>query len=204
MSTLGPTRFVRRHEANSSVGLFRQYPRPSRAGDPTVSEANFLTAWEVTDPNGNRSQVAFDTRGVVVKWAIMGKVADSDGDTLADPTTTFEYDLFAFQDSGKPTYTKSRARVTHGDPGTEWIESYGYFGGAGQTLMVKAQAEPGLAPERDENGELVLDLNGDLCSSRRTTRWDAALSRRGAARRPADADATSTAGDRRPSPARSR
>jgi RHS repeat-associated protein len=141
---------------------------PVSATDPlsnTVSVQNdyrLLTPWEVTDPNGNRSQVAFDTRGVVVKAAIMGKVGGSDGDTLADPTTTFEYDLFAFRDSGKPTNTKSRARITHGDPNTEWIESYSYFGGAGQTLMVKAQAEPGLAPQRDQYGELVLDQNGDL------------------------------------------
>ena len=152
---------------------------PVSASDPlsnTVSVENdyrMLTAWEVTDPNGNRGQVEFDTRGVVVKSAIMGKIADSDGDTLADPTTTFEYDLFAFQDSGKPTYNKSRARVTHGDPGTDWIESYSYFGGAGQTLMVKMQAEPGLAPERDENGELVLDENDDpvLVDTSPDLRW---------------------------------
>src|SRR5690606_38184540 len=125
------------------------------------NDYRLLTPWALTDPNGNLSQVAFDTRGVVVKSAILGKVGDNDGDTLADPTTTFEHDLFSFRDSGKPTYTKSRARITHGDPNTEWIESYSYFGGAGQTLMVKAQAEPGLAPQRDQNGELVLDQDGD-------------------------------------------
>src|SRR5690606_24237858 len=64
-------------------------------------------------------------------------------------------------------------RITHGDPNTEWIESYSYFGGAGQTLMVKAQAEPGLAPQRDQDGELVLDPNGDpvLVDTSPNLRW---------------------------------
>ncbi|WP_181234175.1 toxin TcdB middle/C-terminal domain-containing protein [Enhygromyxa salina] len=152
---------------------------PVSATDPlgnavTVqNDYRLLTAWEVTDPNGNRGQVAFDTRGVVVKSAIMGKVGDSDGDTLAEPTSTFEYDLFSFRDSGNPTSNKSRVRVTHGDPNTDWIESYSYFGGAGQTLMVKAQAEPGLAPERDQYGELVLDQYGDpvLVDTSPVLRW---------------------------------
>ncbi|MCA9697916.1 MAG: toxin, partial [Myxococcales bacterium] len=139
---------------------------PTAATDPlgnsvgVQNDYRLLTPWELTDPNGNRGQVAFDTRGVVVESAFLGKVGDSDGDTLNAPTATFEYDLFAFRDAGEPTYNKSRARVTHGDPDTEWIESYSYFGGAGQTLMVKAQAEPGLAPQRDQDGALVLDQYG--------------------------------------------
>ncbi|MCA9687082.1 MAG: toxin, partial [Myxococcales bacterium] len=139
---------------------------PTSATDPlgnsvgVQNDYRLLTPWELTDPNGNRGQVAFDTRGVVVESAFLGKVGDSDGDTLNAPTATFEYDLFAFRDTGEPTYNKSRARVTHGDPNTEWIESYSYFGGAGQTLMVKAQAEPGLAPQRDQDGALVLDQYG--------------------------------------------
>ena len=44
----------------------------------------------VTDPNGNRSEVAFDALGMVVGTAVMGKVGEHRGDLLDD---TFERDL---------------------------------------------------------------------------------------------------------------
>jgi RHS repeat-associated protein len=114
-----------------------------------------LGPWQITDPNGNRTQVAFDVLGFVVKSAVLGKVGDSDGDTLSDPTTTFEYDLFSWHDDGTPNWAKSRVRETHQDINTRWLEQRSYFSGAGSVIMVKVQARPGLAPERDENGELV-------------------------------------------------
>ena len=120
-----------------------------------------LAPWKLTDPNGNRVAVAFDIRGVVVKSAVMGKDGANEGDTLDAPTSTFEYDLFSWQDEQKPLHVKTRARETHGDVNTRWLESYAYFDGAGRTRMSKVQAAPGLAPERDENGELVLD-GGEL------------------------------------------
>jgi RHS repeat-associated protein len=126
----------------------------------TVTAAHdyrLLTPWQLTDPNGNRTQVAFDILGFVTKTAVMGKSGDSDGDTLADPTSTFEYDLFEYSTTGKPNWAKTRMRETHQDIGTRWLEQYTYFSGAGGVVMVKAQARPGLAPERDEFGELVLD-----------------------------------------------
>ncbi|PRQ08098.1 SpvB/TcaC N-terminal domain-containing protein [Enhygromyxa salina] len=114
-----------------------------------------LAPWELTDPNGNRTQVEFDVLGFVVKSAVLGKVGDSDGDTLSDPTSTFAYDLFEWSTNGKPNWAKSRVRETHRDVGTRWLESYSYFGGGGGVVMTKVQARPGLAPERDVNGELV-------------------------------------------------
>ncbi|MFV8753052.1 SpvB/TcaC N-terminal domain-containing protein [Nannocystaceae bacterium ST9] len=116
-----------------------------------------LTPWQLTDPNGNRTQVAFDILGFVTKTAVMGKSGDSDGDTLEDPTSTFEYDLFCWSTTGKPNWAKTRMRETHQDEETRWLEQRTYFSGGGGVVMVKAQARPGLAPERDENGELVLD-----------------------------------------------
>ena len=56
--------------------------------------------------------------GLVVKSAAMGKVGDSDGDTLADPTATFEYDLLAWQITGKPNWAKTKTREPHQDPNT--------------------------------------------------------------------------------------
>jgi hypothetical protein len=45
----------------------------------------------VTDPNGNRTEAAFDPLGRVVKIAVMGKTGDSDGDSIDEPTMHFEY-----------------------------------------------------------------------------------------------------------------
>jgi RHS repeat-associated protein len=50
----------------------------------------------IVDPNGNRSQAAFDTLGMVVGTAVMGKTNEKLGDTLAD----FETDLTDTQIDG--------------------------------------------------------------------------------------------------------
>ncbi|PRQ09355.1 SpvB/TcaC N-terminal domain-containing protein [Enhygromyxa salina] len=132
-------------------------------GNTVTAEHDFrvLGPWQLTDANGNRSQVAFDVLGLVTASAVMGKVGDSDGDTLDDPTSTFEYDLFAWQDSGKPNWAKTRVRETHQDPDTRWLEQRAYFSGGGGVVMVKAQARPGLAPQRDVDGQLVL-VDGEI------------------------------------------
>ncbi len=44
----------------------------------------------MTDPNGNRVEVAFDTLGMVVGTAVMGKASESKGDLLDN---TFNPDL---------------------------------------------------------------------------------------------------------------
>jgi len=44
---------------------------------------------EITDANGNRSQVAFDALGMVVGTAVLGKESETNGDSLAD----FQADL---------------------------------------------------------------------------------------------------------------
>jgi len=97
---------------------------------------------QITDPNGNRAQVAFDTLGLVVGTAVMGKEGDStrQGDSLerftpdlaqdeidrffADPlgtaadrlgtaTTRIVYELDRYQQSGQPVYAATLARETH-------------------------------------------------------------------------------------------
>ncbi|PRQ09960.1 RHS repeat domain-containing protein [Enhygromyxa salina] len=52
-------------------------------------------------------------------------------------------------------------RETHQDPDTRWLEQRTYFSGGGGVVMVKAQARPGLAPQRDVDGELIL-VEGEL------------------------------------------
>jgi RHS repeat-associated protein len=68
---------------------------PSRGVDAVgnvhaaANEYRVLEPWQVTDPNGNRAEVAFDCLGHVVGSAVMGKEGEDLGDSLAG----FEPDL---------------------------------------------------------------------------------------------------------------
>src|SRR5262249_26106913 len=108
-----------------------------------------------TDPNQNRSAVEHDELGMVVKTAIMGKVGSSDGDTLADPTTHMEYELFNWMNNRKPNYVHTFAREKHGAANPRWQESYTYSNGSGGVAMVKAQAHPGKAFKVNPDGTKV-------------------------------------------------
>jgi RHS repeat-associated protein len=96
----------------------------------------------VTDPNGNRSEVAFDISGMVAGTAVMGKVSEDVGDSLtnfypdlnqqdindffdaSDPhlvapnllrnaSKRIIYDLDRFKTSGHPVFSATLARETH-------------------------------------------------------------------------------------------
>jgi RHS repeat-associated protein len=125
----------------------------------------------VTDANGNRAAARFDELGMVVATAIMGKMGDADGDTLADPTTTFEYDFTRFAMTNEPNVAHSRAREQHGAGNTRWQEAYSYSDGSGHEVMKKIPAEPGLAPARDGNNALLHDSQGKLVLSTSSPRW---------------------------------
>ena len=99
----------------------------------------------VTDPNNNRTQVAFDALGLVVATAVMGKEGENVGDILedfdidppladrqafvADPhgqsavllgkaTARIVYDLERYERTGQPPFAATLARETHfHDPG---------------------------------------------------------------------------------------
>jgi RHS repeat-associated protein len=130
-----------------------------------------LAPYEVTDPNGNRAQAQFDVLGMVVATAVMGKVGATDGDSLADPTTTFAYDLDRWRLTGKPNVVHLSAREQHGAANTRWQESYSYSDGSGHEVMRKVQAEPGQAPQRDAAGALVHDAQGKLVLADTSPRW---------------------------------
>ncbi|WP_275936559.1 toxin TcdB middle/N-terminal domain-containing protein, partial [Chondromyces apiculatus] len=138
-----------------------------------VNDYRVMSPVEITDPNGNRSAVRLDALGMVVATAVMGKVGDQDGDTLDDPTTTLEIDLFRYMNAGKPSVIHARARETHGDPSTRWQESYAYSDGSGRELMRKVQAEPGLAPVLDADGHPVIGTDGtpEMASTTPNPRW---------------------------------
>lgn len=52
-----------------------------------------------------------------------------------------------------------------------WQESYLYTDGLGHEAMTKVQAEPGEAPERDADGNLVYDEDGNLVITHTDNRW---------------------------------
>ncbi|MDC3986510.1 RHS repeat domain-containing protein, partial [Polyangium jinanense] len=115
--------------------------------------------------------VQLDELGLVVATAVMGKVGAAEGDTLAEPTTTFEYDLERWCKDKKPNVVRAAARERHGDPATPWQHSYTYLDGLGREVMKKVRAEAGPAPKRDQNGLLVKDAQGQLILENTTVRW---------------------------------
>jgi RHS repeat-associated protein len=99
-----------------------------------------LAPFRATDLNGNRTELAFDTLGMVVGTAVMGKAGEQQGDSLdgfatdldestiavylenpfSDPTTLIGrastrvvYDLDAFSRHGGPVVAASLQRETH-------------------------------------------------------------------------------------------
>jgi RHS repeat-associated protein len=164
-------------------------------GNTTSASTNFrvLQPWLITDPNQNRSGVRYDQLGQVVAAAAMGKATGGGGDEgdhldltndeaspTDSPTTTYDYDLTAFSAwladpahdpaHPQPVYSHCRARVTHRDPVTAWIESYVYSDGFGRVALTKRQAEPGPAPMRAADGSLVL-VGGALQVAPTDSRW---------------------------------
>ena len=129
-----------------------------------------LQSKELTDANDNRQKVAFDTLGMVVKTALMGKSGENVGDDLDHPTTEMVYSLINWRDNNEPNYVHTKMRKEHYLPGeiaADWQERYTYSGGLGQEILTKIQAEDGDAYERDGNGVLILPLN----KVNTTNRW---------------------------------
>jgi RHS repeat-associated protein len=165
-------------------------------GNTTSATVNYrvLQPWLVTDTNANRTGARFDELGVVTATALMGKAETGgadEGDHLDlttsetsaadDPTVEFDYNLDAYRtwasdpshDPGHPTpiWVHTRTRVRHKDPSTPWLETYAYMDGLGRVALTKAQAEPGVAPVRGGDGNLVRDQNNNLEFATTQTRW---------------------------------
>ncbi|MEM9165261.1 MAG: toxin, partial [Cyanobacteria bacterium P01_F01_bin.4] len=155
-----------------------------------------LQPFQITDANGNRTQVVFDSLGMVVGQAAIGDNAEGDSldnfqpdldeatlqahiqdpltnshEILGSATTRLVYDLWAYyrsqqagQGSVHPGVVYTLARETHvsalSDGEQSAIQhSFIYSDGFGREIQIKAQAESGLAPERDESGILRCDQN---------------------------------------------
>ena len=66
-------------------------PAPQTNVVSAINDYRVLQPSTVTDPNGNRSQVAFDALGLVVGTAVMGE--DAFGNRLGDSLDDFVADL---------------------------------------------------------------------------------------------------------------
>lgn len=111
-----------------------------------VNDYRVLAPSQLTDPNLNRVQVAFNGLGLVVASTVMGKTTEDLGDTLDKPTTEMAYDLTRWQTEKKPVLVHTKAREQHGGGSTRFQESFIYSDGFGRVVMKKVQAEPGPVP----------------------------------------------------------
>lgn len=147
----------------------------SRGGVVDVElDYRVLAPRQITDPNQNRTAVAFDTRGMVVASAVMGKELEggvNEGDSLEDPTRQMEYDPWAFFRGEGPAFVHTLERERHGPENPRFAETFVFSDGAGNIVQTKAQAEPGPAPERDADGELVSSPEGELVMAHTNNRW---------------------------------
>jgi len=110
-----------------------------------ASDYRTLAPVLVTDPNLNRQAVETDELGMVIKTAVMGKSGAGEGDTLNDPTSRMEYDLFNWQNHRKPNHVHTFVREQHGPANPRWQETYVYSDGGGSVIMSKVQTKPGTA-----------------------------------------------------------
>jgi RHS repeat-associated protein len=102
----------------------------------------------VTDANGNQTTYAFSALGLLASIAVMGKPSEQVGDTLAEPSTRYVYDLLAYANNGQPISVRSIRRIQHANdtniPPRErdaTIETIAYSDGIGRQIQVRAQAE---------------------------------------------------------------
>jgi RHS repeat-associated protein len=135
-------------------------------GNTVIAENDYrtLTPRRIIDPNGNRTEAETDALGIVIKTAIAGK--NGEGDTLADPTAHMEYGFAAFDSDGtliQPSRIKTYRRETHGNQNTRWLQNVEYSDGAGNVVLVKAQAEPGTDnnPRWVGTGRTILNNKGN-------------------------------------------
>jgi RHS repeat-associated protein len=127
----------------------------------------------VTDANRNRTAVAFDTLGMPIRIARLGKEGGGEGDTLDDPTIRVEYDLLRYlrTQGAQPAFVHTLRRERHGEENRRWQESYSYHDGSGREAMRKVQAAPGEVPARAADGRLLHESNGAIRTRFERRRW---------------------------------
>ncbi len=145
----------------------------ARAADGTIVSAldyRVLQPASVTDPNGNRTAIAYDVLGRVAGVAVMGKPGENAGDTLAgfgaeltpdaiddflaDPigaasallggaTRRIVYDVDRFRVNGQPVFAATLARETREPAGGRIHVQIAFSNGLGATVQTKTITAPG-------------------------------------------------------------
>ena len=123
-----------------------------------VNDYRVLGPLSITDVNGNQTAVAIDALGMVTSTAVMGN--NGEGDTLANPTTRVEYDLFNWMLRGQPIVAHTFAREQHGAANPRWQEGFVYSNGSGGVVLTKTQAKPGKALQVAADGGAT-EVNAD-------------------------------------------
>ena len=135
-----------------------------------VNDYRTLQAQYLRDPNHNWSGVETDELGMVIKSAIMGKVsglnegeapaddAITEGDNLDYPSAELDYGYFD-PVTNQPAYVYSKSYINHhavdaSEQRGEYLQQHEYFDGSGNIIMVKTQAEPGIARRRNQAGSI--------------------------------------------------
>ncbi|HEV2772337.1 MAG TPA: SpvB/TcaC N-terminal domain-containing protein [Thermoleophilaceae bacterium] len=153
-------------ETTVTLDQYDLLPESTRVTQATWTEISATNDYRVlgavakTDPNQNRSAVEVDALGLVVASAVMGKAGAGEGDTLVDPTTRTDYELFNWIDNAEPNYARVRTREHHGAGNVRWQERYVYSNGRGGVAMVKVRAEAGEALRANPDGT-VSEVDAD-------------------------------------------
>ncbi|MCF2490256.1 SpvB/TcaC N-terminal domain-containing protein [Dyadobacter sp. CY347] len=159
-------------------------------GNQTVIEQfnyRLLAPTFVRDPNYNRSGVRADAAGRVTASFVMGKSNEAAGDFMvidsleADPSdrpsVAIQYYDKQYEINESPNYVYTRAFETYfyddvaNAESRKFLESFAYSDGSGNEVLTKAKAEGGLAPIRNAEGKLVLDVNGKPTQQNAPIRW---------------------------------
>ncbi|MEL7012893.1 MAG: toxin TcdB middle/C-terminal domain-containing protein, partial [Pseudomonadota bacterium] len=170
--------------AETSVEMDDHLLLPTRTIDAAgletlaINDYRVLGPRMVRDPNGNWSAALHDGLGQVVASAAMGQISElltgdptgfetCDGDNLAHPTRTFDYEIDRWADEGKPVRATGRVFETHHFAGDSSIVrksliSHEYSDGFGNIVMSKVQAAPGKAQFVDDNDTLQDIITTDV------------------------------------------
>ena len=162
-----------------------------------INDYRTLSPKYLRDLNDNWTAVESDELGMVMASAVMGKVSGTDeqtppddetntqGDNLANPSVMVEYEFYR-QDVNPdgsirhtPSSAKTRTFVEHFSASgierdqlnshLDFIDQYEYSNGAGNVVLIKTQAEPGVAKQVQPDDSVIEVDTRDFTPP--TVRW---------------------------------
>jgi RHS repeat-associated protein len=168
---------------DNSYHLFIENTTDALGNEIIIKKFNYrvLQPYMLQDINDNLAAVRFDELGIPVKTFVIGKKGIDAGDEFDDtvvemspndiPFSEMEYHVFEWFNQStniafdinnykpQPNFIKTKVRETHynADPlhQTKIQEGYTYFGGGGEVVLKKVQAEPGEALQINPDGTVA-------------------------------------------------